>query len=128
MSIVKFEVVMVLKLLLSMAKNHNKTIAILTTATIMHRISANEKVQIGTLKALGFRDSKILMHYTSYGLFLGVLGSVAGIGMGFLVGRFIMNPDGMMGSYLDIPTWNLYMPSFCWIVLVIVIAFMFVMY
>ena len=31
-------------------------IAILTMVTTMHRISSNEKVQIGTLKALGFRD------------------------------------------------------------------------
>lgn len=31
-------------------------IAVLTMVTTMHRIAANEKVQIGTLKALGFRD------------------------------------------------------------------------
>lgn len=36
-------------------------IAILTMVTTMHRIAANEKVQIGTLKALGFRDRKILL-------------------------------------------------------------------
>ncbi|MBO5372632.1 MAG: hypothetical protein J6A75_07925 [Lachnospiraceae bacterium] len=36
-------------------------IAILTMITTMHRIAANEKVQIGTLKALGFRDRRILL-------------------------------------------------------------------
>lgn len=49
-------------------------IAVLTMVTTMHRISANEKVQIGTLKALGFRDRKILMHYTSYGFMIGIVG------------------------------------------------------
>lgn len=34
-------------------------IAVLTMVTTMHRIAANEKVQIGTLKALGFRDRRI---------------------------------------------------------------------
>ena len=52
-------------------------IAILTMVTTMHRIAANEKVQIGTLKALGFRDNKILLHYTSYGLMIGVIGMAA---------------------------------------------------
>lgn len=46
-------------------------IAVLTMVTTMHRIAANEKVQIGTLKALGFRDRRILLHYASYGLAIG---------------------------------------------------------
>lgn len=50
-------------------------IAILTMVTTMHRIAANEKVQIGTLKALGFKDRRILMHYTAYGLVLGITGT-----------------------------------------------------
>ena len=35
-------------------------IALLTMVTTMHRITANEKTQIGILKALGFRDKRIL--------------------------------------------------------------------
>ena len=46
-------------------------IAILTMVTTMHRITASEKTQIGTLKALGFRDRRILRHYTSYALMIG---------------------------------------------------------
>lgn len=42
-------------------------IAILTMVTTMHRITINEKTQIGTLKALGFQDKRIIRHYTSYG-------------------------------------------------------------
>ena len=55
-------------------------IAILTMVTTMHRITANEKTQIGTLKALGFRDRPILRHYCSYALVIGLAGSALGIG------------------------------------------------
>lgn len=97
-------------------------IGILTMVTTMHRIAANEKVQIGTLKALGFRDKKILFHYTSYGLFIGLIGILLGVGLGYLVAWLVMNPNGMMGTYLDMPDWSLVMPSFCIPVMVIMLA------
>ena len=78
-------------------------IAILTMVTTMHRIAAAEKVQIGTLKALGFRDRKILRHYTSYGLFIGLVGTLLGIAIGYAVAAVIMSPNGMMSTYFDIP-------------------------
>lgn len=97
-------------------------IGILTMVTTMHRIAANEKVQIGTLKALGFRDKKILLHYTSYGLFIGLIGILLGVGLGYLVAWLVMNPNGMMGTYLDMPDWSLVMPGFCIPVMVIMLA------
>ncbi len=48
-------------------------IAVLTMVTTMHRIATKEKTQIGTLKALGFKNRRILRHYTSYGLFIGLV-------------------------------------------------------
>lgn len=97
-------------------------IAILTMVTTMHRIAANEKVQIGTLKALGFRDKKILMHYTSYGMFIGIVGSILGVCIGYGVGWFIMNPNGMMATYFDMPKWTLVMPMFCIPIILLTIA------
>lgn len=88
-------------------------IAILTMVTTMHRIAANEKVQIGTLKALGFRDLRIIRHYTSYGLFIGVVGSAAGVILGYGVAALIMSPHGMMSTYFDMPNWKLTMPEYC---------------
>ena len=99
-------------------------IAVLTMATTMHRITANEKTQIGTLKALGFRDRKILRHYTSYSAVIALAGSAAGIAIGYGLAFYIMNPKGAMGTYIDLPEWNLYVPWFCWVILVFVVLFM----
>lgn len=87
-------------------------IAVLTMITTMHRIAANEKVQIGTLKALGFKDSRIIRHYTSYGLFIGIVGCAVGIALGYAVAA-IMIYSGMLSTYFDLPEWSLTMPAFC---------------
>ena len=99
-------------------------IAILTMVTTMHRICASEKTQIGTLKALGFRDRRILIHYSAYALIIGLIGSVLGIGIGYGLGWFIMNPDGAMATYIDMPSWTLHAPAFTWIVTAGIIAFL----
>lgn len=99
-------------------------IAVLTMVTTMHRIAANEKVQIGTLKALGFRDRKILIHYTSYGLMIGLIGLVLGVVLGYLVASLIISPTGMMSTYLDLPKWDLVMPGFCIPVMILMLVFL----
>ena len=99
-------------------------IAILTMVTTMHRITASEKTQIGTLKALGFKDKRILVHYTSYALIIGVIGTVLGVAIGYGLGWFIMNPDSAMGTYLDMLHWTLYAPPFSWLVLVLINLFL----
>ena len=92
-------------------------IAMLTMITTMHRLTVNEKMQIGILKALGFKDRKVIVHYSSYALFIGLVGSVLGIGLGYLLCWFIMNPHGPMGTYFDLPSWKLYMPWYVWLVI-----------
>ena len=93
-------------------------IAILTMVTTMHRIASNEKMQIGTLKALGFRDRRILIHYTSYGFVIGLIGTILGVVLGYEIAAIIISADGMMGTYFDLPDWALVMPTFCWPLLV----------
>ncbi|MGM9680167.1 MAG: ABC transporter permease [Eubacteriales bacterium] len=88
-------------------------IAVLTMVTTMHRLTAKEKTQIGTLKALGFKDKRILCHYTSYAFMIGLMGMLIGIALGYLIGWLILNPDGMMATYIDIPQWKMYLPWFC---------------
>lgn len=99
-------------------------IAVLTMVTTMHRIAANEKVQIGTLKALGFRDRRILLHYSSYGLFIGIVGSIVGVLLGYGIAALIISPSGMMSTYFDLPSWNLVMPAFVVPVVVLTVMFL----
>ena len=93
-------------------------IAILTMVTTMHRIATKEKTQIGTLKALGFKNRRILLHYTSYGLFIGLVGTGFGIALGYAVCKLIMSENGMMGTYFDMPDWSAAIPEFCYPVLI----------
>ena len=97
-------------------------IAVLTMVTTMHRLTVKEKTQIGTLKALGFKNRRILRHYTSYAFMIGIIGSAIGVGLGFFIAWYIMNPDGMMGTYFDMPEWKLYIPSFCYYILAAIIV------
>ena len=99
-------------------------IAILTMVTTMHRICASEKTQIGTFKALGFKDRRILLHYSAYALMIGLMGTLVGIGIGYGLGWFIMNPSGAMATYIDMPSWALYAPRFTWYVLIAINAFL----
>lgn len=99
-------------------------IAMLTMVTTMHRIAANEKVQIGTLKALGFRDRRILRHYTCYGLVIGLFGVLLGVVLGYGVAAMIISPSGMMGTYIDMPDWGLIMPAFSIPIIVLTVVFL----
>ena len=99
-------------------------IAILTMVTTMHRIATKEKLQIGTLKALGFKNRRILIHYTSYGLLIGILGTALGSVLGLFVCKLIMSEDGMMGTYFDMPDWSAAVPAFCYPVMIGTIIFL----
>ncbi len=96
-------------------------IAVLTMITTMHRIAAKEKTQIGTLKALGYKNKRILAHYSSYALAIGIVGAALGIGVGYGFAYFIMNPSGSMGTYMDLSYWKLHMPFFCVVVMIAVL-------
>lgn len=97
-------------------------IGILTMVTTMHRIAANEKTQIGTLKALGFRDRRILRHYTSYGFLIGLSGCLLGVMLGYGLAAIIISPGGMMSTYFDLPDWPLAMPGFCIPIVLLTVA------
>lgn len=67
-------------------------IAMLSVITTMTRVIKKQKLQIGTLKALGFKNSKIALHYISYGLFVSFLGAIGGILLGrFFIGSVFLN-------------------------------------
>ncbi|MBR4168201.1 MAG: ABC transporter permease [Lachnospiraceae bacterium] len=59
-------------------------IALLGIVTTMARVTAGQRTQIGTLKALGFSKATITLHYVSYGFVISALGCIAGAWIGYL--------------------------------------------
>jgi len=51
---------------------------------MLKRLIEQDRAQIGTLKAFGFRNSEILLHYLTYGAVTGLLGGVIGVVLGVL--------------------------------------------
>ena len=96
-------------------------IAILTMITTMNRITISEKTQIGTLKALGFRDRRIVRHYTSYAVIISLAGSVLGMVLGYLLCRMVMSQDGMMGTYFVMPDWTVHIPLWIWAITLMIV-------
>ena len=99
-------------------------IAILIMSTTMQRLTINEKTQIGTLKALGFRDAKIAKHYTLFGFVIGLVGAILGIGFGYFIAWFIFNPGGSMGTYFDLQSWAIQMPWWTFLIVAAIVGFM----
>lgn len=54
----------------------------LITQSTMLRMVENQRGQIGILKALGYSKKSILWHYTSYGVYMGLLGAFLGLILG----------------------------------------------
>lgn len=76
-------------------------IAMLSVITTMTRIVKKQKLQIGTLKALGFSKAKINMHYIGFGFWVSLLGSIAGLLAGrFFIGEVFLR---MEMSFFEIP-------------------------
>ena len=58
-------------------------ISVLGIITTMTRLTKRQRIQIGTLKALGLSKGVITLHYVSYGFFLSLAGSVLGALAGY---------------------------------------------
>lgn len=56
----------------------------------MNRIIENQRIQIGTLKALGYGNLQIMTHYLSYTVLTGLTGSAIGSILGIYLGNQMM--------------------------------------
>jgi len=79
-------------------------IALLCVVTTMARIVRKDRTQIGVMKALGFKDSRVARHYISYAFVLAVLGVAAGLALGyFWFGQFFLE---MQMSYFEVANYR----------------------
>ena len=95
-------------------------IAILSVVTTMNRFVKKQRTQIGTLKALGFKNRKIIKHYVSYGFYVSLLASILGLILGkYVLGTFFLN---MEAQYFEIPVYNTILISSVYILAIIVVV------
>ena len=69
-------------------------IAMLSVITTMSRVVKKERIQIGTLKALGFSNTKIILHYIGYSFWISIIASILGLVLGYaFIGNVFMNME-----------------------------------
>lgn len=80
-------------------------ISALSMFTTMTRMTNNQRTLIGTLKALGFSRRRILFHYVSYGIWLGLAGGLVGL----LTGPLVIPPIlfTMQKTIYILPEWSI---------------------
>ena len=67
-------------------------VALLGIFTTMTRLTGNQRMQIGTMKALGFSKAKITVHYLSYSMIVAIVASVLGIAVGaHTIGAYLIS-------------------------------------
>jgi putative ABC transport system permease protein len=68
---------------------------------MMGRMVENQRTQIGVLKAFGFSDMQVLVHYLSYSVFIGIAGSIIGSVFGMFLGKAFTQLEN---QYFNLPT------------------------
>ena len=95
-------------------------IAVLSVTTTMNRFVKKQRTQIGTLKALGFKNRKIINHYVGYGFIISLVASVVGLLSGkYGLGTFFLN---MEMSYFEVPVYNTVLIPVVYILAIAVVA------
>ena len=79
-------------------------IALLILLTTMSRIINHQRTQIGILKAVGFKNYSIMLHYISYGFWLVLIGAILGLIIGPLTLPNLFYPS--MSSTYTLPEWK----------------------
>lgn len=94
-------------------------IALLTILTTMTRMVNNQRIQIGTLKALGLTNRKIIFHFVGYGFVLSLLGGVLGTIIGPLTLPYLFY-DAMKTAY-TLPEWSPAILPGAWIMVLVTV-------
>lgn len=102
-------------------------VTFLTLLTTMTRIVTHQRTQIGILKAVGYKDKTIILHYISYGFWPVLAGAVLGLITGPMIIPQMFFPT-MTATY-SMPSWNPgFDMSFIYIALIMVASSVLVTY
>lgn len=94
-------------------------LAILTIQTTMKRMIETQRIQIGTLKAIGYKSRDIKIHYMMYGFFISLFGGIIGYFLApITVAKILINAQK---SFYSVANWDVEI-SFISIAVVILIT------
>lgn len=95
-------------------------IALLTMITALIRMMARQRVQIGTLKAVGVIEWKIYMHYLLYGMLPAIVGGVTGAVLGVIFLPKLM--FYFQSQFYAMPEWRRSISASIYIAVILCIA------
>ncbi len=75
-------------------------ISVVILYIMLKRVIEQERMEIGTLKAFGYSNFVVLLHYLGYGLMIGVLGGLVGIVMGYYLSGYMLT---IYATFFNIP-------------------------
>ncbi|WP_298502198.1 ABC transporter permease [uncultured Methanobrevibacter sp.] len=102
-------------------------VSFLTLLTTMTRIVTHQRTQIGVLKAVGYKDKTIILHYISYGFWPVLAGAILGVIAGPMIIPRMFYPT--MSSIYSMPSWNPgFEMSFVYVAVLMVVSSVFVTY
>ncbi len=79
-------------------------VTFLTLLTTMNRIVAHQRTQIGILKAVGYKDKTIILHYLSYSFWPVLAGAILGLITGPMIIPQMFYPT--MSKGYSMPSWH----------------------
>ena len=77
------------------------SVAALVLNVLMTRLTEQQRVIVGTLKALGYLDRQVFVHFLKFGLAIGVLGGMLGGGLGWWISAGM---TGLYRRFFEFPT------------------------
>ena len=79
-------------------------VTFLTLLTTMTRIISHQRTQIGVLKAVGYKNRTIILHFMSYGFWMVLSGAILGLILGPMIIPNLFYPT--MTYRYSLPEWN----------------------
>src|SRR5262249_12854632 len=76
----------------------------LVLSMLMARLTEQQRTVIGTLKALGYSDRQVLLHFLRLGVLVGLAGGLGGCVMGYALTGYLISVYQLFFEFPDLAT------------------------